>query len=97
MDAKHTALPWSGRSAKGSIEIVGANGERIAEMWLREATKSDREFIVRACNAHDELVKAFGELAAMVDAGTSPDYRALQEHIAMRRARAAISKATGAA
>ena len=43
-----------------------------------------------------QMEDALRDLVAHIDAGQSPDYAALQEHVVMRRARA-IAKAEGSA
>lgn len=54
----HTKLPWkiTEPSPKKSREIAGASGEFIAKLTALDIPNA--EFIVRSCNAHDELVEA---------------------------------------
>ncbi len=52
---KHTPTPW--RQTKGEFEIVAEiKGEKKLIAVCSE--KANAAFIVRACNAHDELVHA---------------------------------------
>jgi hypothetical protein len=72
MEAKHTATPWyvekqTYKSSSFYIRGSDENGNQLA--WAKGAvahiprstvmpSKANAEFIVRACNAHDDLVKA---------------------------------------
>ena len=64
----HTQTPWKLDLGLGAPEIVG-NGRRIARV-LYEGGSEDNEvevnaqFIVRACNSHEELVDALTNLLA---------------------------------
>jgi hypothetical protein len=61
METKHTPTPWTIKKESGSYTIYGANGDSIAndEMYYPSAPLfKDAAFIVRACNAHDDLVAA---------------------------------------
>jgi hypothetical protein len=50
----HTELPWKITWFFGTAHIVGND-----DAWAAQChTKEDAAFIVRACNAHDELVAA---------------------------------------
>lgn len=67
--SQHSPLPWRVDGCKGSIyqfDIVGPNGEDLA--YANESDGADEpsvypaqanaDFIVRACNSHDELLAA---------------------------------------
>ena len=94
--SKHTPGPWElhhniGR--KGEIGIVADAAPCIIAVmgnqnaWPAEA-RANAEFIVRACNAHDELLAAL-ELA--MECMPDPDYRGTTE--AQRAAHASMSAA----
>jgi len=62
---KHTATPWKGDIiVDGALEtavIYGANPDDLDEVCRMASPelaidKANRDFIVTACNAHDELV-----------------------------------------
>lgn len=61
MSDKHTPTPWM--LDKGSLEIIGAHGETV--VYGLNSTPADSEFILRAVNAHEELLAAL-KLAAEV-------------------------------
>lgn len=63
------------------------HGARYAERHLKTTTPAEPS---QPVELPDERA-AFEALVATVDAGTSADYRALQEHCVMRNARAALA------
>lgn len=78
-ETKHTPTPWRATKARTLIHIAGDEGgvcsisvspPRVPEIHIREETvaraKADAEFIVRACNAYDDLL-------AIVEAVASAD------------------------
>lgn len=79
----HTPTPW--RSKPSVPYIYGAAGGHAAEA----RNPANRAFIVRACNAHDDLVAA---LTVMIDAY---DMDALIPKSDIRRFRAVLAKAKG--
>lgn len=104
---KHTPLPWRTASAlvmgqhsraivsalKGQVDIYNAP--------LTNETLANAEFIVRACNAHDELVAALkalmnpnGHLQAR-SGGCVPGPECGEYADHCRAARAALAKARG--
>lgn len=106
MSEKHTPGPWTVRRSRGvmgvSVERWAIDGppQGLAGRWWVCTAESDEptdeanaEFIVRACNSHDDLLAALKELLE------DPDYqiaiggnpRAVDAMLA--RARAAIAKA----
>lgn len=59
----HTPGPWEHHFLSGRDRIVGPNGECIAETgrWKESELPemhANAAFIVRACNAHEELLAA---------------------------------------
>jgi enoyl-CoA hydratase/carnithine racemase len=62
--AKHTATPWHRNikpAAKYPVIFAGQNthvAQVVAWGLPDEVVEANLEFIVRACNAHDDLVKA---------------------------------------
>lgn len=112
MSTAHTALPWTTNVTKtdGAIthwHITGAKHGSVYPICNhtieQEPTGAEQlenaAFIVRACNAHDDLVKALGQIAKLYEdranattielAGLMYDSRCI--------ARAALTKAAGAA
>jgi hypothetical protein len=98
---EHTPTPWAVEDTGCGIEIVSGNFV-VAEILPadgKDPTDQDRAnaaFIVRACNAHDELVRALEAIAECAtpdfdDAGFQRRARIDLQNIA----RAAIRKARG--
>jgi hypothetical protein len=62
MTATHTSTPWKCRNQRGPIrEAIDIGGEQLtctAYGMDPQHTEANASFIVRACNAHDELVAA---------------------------------------
>ena len=90
MSAQHTPGPldWSEIITKQRALI-----DRCRDFNARAYEVRCLKAMERAAESHAALVA----LTNQVDAGTSADYRALQETAIARRARAAIAKATGSA
>jgi len=65
MSEKHTATPWRLEPAECGYIWSVCNNEN---QYIRVEAKNpaDPEFIVRACNSHEALVKALSELHALV-------------------------------
>lgn len=86
----HSPLPWSLRPVG---EIVDANGVTIEPFW----NSYDAELIVRAVNAHGDLVAACQALPLDSSFEDATDFKdnANAFRLAMILARAAIAKATG--
>lgn len=71
----HTSGPWVASLNSSAVGKTAANGsmDLIADLsssCFRENVKADAEFIVRACNAHDELVAALKRFMMAADFGT---------------------------
>jgi type IV secretory pathway VirB10-like protein len=110
---KHTPTPWRASKARKSSNfgayvafvqtvdpasvLAKVSGGPTDD---REVAEANAAFIVRAVNAHDDLVKALGELADAIeeDQSSDPDMpshgdTALRLERAVEGARAALSKA----
>jgi hypothetical protein len=89
MGAKHTATPWSvaGTNSEGWLRISQQEDLPVAHV----RSSIDAEFIIRACNAHDDLVKSMTELKEAIEF-TPLGVRALY---ALEKARVALDKAKG--
>lgn len=88
MEAKHTATPWHTKpSAVYETVYALEDGELICFASMRQNAWANAAFIVRACNAHDDLVAA---LKGLIRAGhgLSPS------SIEWNAAHAALAKAT---
>lgn len=101
-ETKHTPTPWrADYSGPASRAVEGPGGELIALGAMQsedgDTDEANVAFIVRACNAHDALVKALANLdAAACNLEPSPA-RAIENTFAraVKAARAAIAKARG--
>ncbi len=64
--AKHTAGPWVKSNESNGTFVRGDHGGLVASMEAGSQIMRDpdAEFIVRACNAHDDLLAAVKELIA---------------------------------
>lgn len=96
MSAAHTPGPWTVREQgdANSYALLTANGHWLISFLqngeLMTATqRANAEFIVRACNAHDELLSALQEMLATV----AGQYDSARHCRAVDAARAAIAKA----
>lgn len=92
MTTSHTATLFATDNCGGRIEIVNeetlftvATISKFADGKLAEA---DAEFIVRACNAHDDLVNALNGLVDCIS-----ETRGQNATAALNAARAALAKA----
>lgn len=91
-EMKHTQLPWhvGGADAEtGQINIIGDphHGFYVCGVIAGvESQEANAEFIVRACNGHDDLLEALRTIAKFGTCAASRD-----------TARAAIAKAEGRA
>ena len=67
---KHTATPWEvyGNAWYG----IKSDNIRIAAIFGLEEEQANAAFIVKACNAHDELLAALKDAAYWLEPGTSP-------------------------
>lgn len=70
---QHTDLPWQSHDGwepwEGAIQIVGPGGQIICFTTSGANEKANAAFIVRACNAHDDLVNACKR--ALIDLGAA--------------------------
>jgi UDP-N-acetylmuramyl pentapeptide synthase len=57
MGEKHTATPWQ-QNDSNPKQVCDASNELGCAPIATFKRKEDAEFCVRACNAHDDLVKA---------------------------------------
>lgn len=73
MEAKHTALPWHCKKLVGVVDRgfalfntknSGVTTHRIDSDG--EFSKEDALFIIRACNAHDDLVASLEEAKKII-------------------------------
>jgi hypothetical protein len=102
-ESKHTPLPWRQGQVGVAIEIEGARGETVGVTL--EAV--DAALIVRAVNAHADLLAAAEAVLASLRAGLgeitgqgvrSPAFqsRADETAAALRDLKVAVAKARGA-
>lgn len=109
--ATHTPTPWlvsdfDYTTVYAEIEdgdfhqepgICSCDGEAIAKIEDRDVRRANAAFIVRACNAYDELVAALREYD---DAFTEANFSVQSDRMRMRKAiiqaRAALAKAGAA-
>lgn len=110
MDAKHTPTPWHDSGLSDTLPggfIEARNGKNIClyyagpETAVGDQGKANAAFIVRACNAHEELVAALrgarSDLTWVLSGdkpfGNEPEQRAL--HNIVDSINAALAKAEG--
>jgi hypothetical protein len=62
-EGTHTPMPWTFDSCK-TVRLLSLDHKiEIGSLWLKtEQAEKDAAFIVRAVNAHEELVAALKEL-----------------------------------
>lgn len=121
MEAKHTETPWRATGVTGSAMHSYAQPHGVAKDGAAllicgcfgdleggaETAQANVDFIVRACNAHDELVKALRGLldcagedlsnasdeVLLRGVGDGPDDLTKEQAQAFLNARAALAKA----
>lgn len=73
MDQKHTPTPWQLNThwSRSSVKVfVDIGGVRTS--FVECANPADGEFIVRACNAHEQLAAALEQICADLRTYTLP-------------------------
>ena len=107
MTQKHTPTPWQLEwHSQGHVVIAESKHRRGhiyrhnvvvigGETQNRELLDANAEFIVLACNAHDELVKLIDDLCKWDDANSKDPYQLEVEHPTRERADAILAKARG--
>jgi len=75
MEAKHTPTPWHVGGRDGRI-FYAADGYAVSDATVFHGRHegehtANAEFIVRACNAHDDLVKALQGVIRVADRSTA--------------------------
>jgi hypothetical protein len=109
----HTPTPWHAGQGNGEGSIFAGEGHRarleiggttlypIAAMvrgWDEAEDAANEEFIVRACNSHDDLTAAIARLVAQAElADDFTEAIGGTLHSAVRQAKAALARATGTA
>jgi hypothetical protein len=92
---KHTPLPWRFGDNVGKRPtweyVEGQDGQAICLIGQTSDGEANAAFIVRACNAHEDLVAALSELVELLE-DNQPDWY-LKKHF--NHARAALAKAEG--
>ena len=101
METSHTPGPWKQHATPGKIyaSVRGADGRCVADCGSRSdvIAQANAEFIVRACNAHDDLLEALEACERALDEAyfAEPDGCGCLACESLRKARAAIAKAKG--
>jgi len=86
-EMKHTPTPWTLQKFSSGYEIDGANGREVLTMWSNtEDADSDAAFIVRAVNAHEELLSLVQAITEGVEMN-SEFIRACEQAIARAEGR----------
>lgn len=98
----HTPTPWrwwtSNSFLRLSSDVTGKDGDVLSAVTQGEddpvlnISDADAEFIVRACNAHDELVTAADAMLAEL-LFRAEGYRSIPLSAAGKALRAALAKA----
>lgn len=87
METKHTATPWMQRGWEvKNMPTPGRQQEHIADC----VEQADAAFIVRACNAHDQMRDALLTAERLL---CGQSYNAAQLAEAVKQIRAALAKA----
>ena len=86
MTTQHTPTPWQAPETI-SFYILGAS--ELGQFVANASTKANADFIVRACNAHDELVAALSQIARLASEG---EVSANMQYALGDIARAALAK-----
>ena len=114
METKHTPMPWIVTDERHDLIAIGAECRRFSccvvngpnpssyadKAGIAQAAeqKANAEFIVRACNAHDELLEQLKAVTESLNMArlvmTDPQTRALAGEI-VESARATITKVEG--
>ena len=66
-EVKHTPTPWRQHYPLKPGVIVDAHDKRVAEVFGRDIWAPNAAFIVRACNAHDALVRELSHLVRLIE------------------------------
>ena len=101
MNTQHTPTPWIDETA--SNPLSSTDGRHY--IWSDMDNENDKcvaivpdeanaAFIVRACNAHDELVATMRQI--VIEATESPNCDAVRVALILQQARAALAKAGAA-
>lgn len=69
----HTPTPWKLDDTRPMVYVMGADGETIASFDRRSIEEANAAFIVRAVNAHEELLFACKEAADAIYGWDEPD------------------------
>jgi hypothetical protein len=93
-DTKHTPTPWNSRKGVNCTIIEGPGNALITALSNYPEAKEDAAFIVRAVNAHDEMLQALLRIDCQFPIGCpGPDEPFLDMGTCFRCA--AIAKAEG--
>lgn len=97
MTAKHTPLPWfiyaseeyiAGKTPLNFVSIWAGEGRR-EHIVANDIAKSDAQFIVLACNWHDEAKEALTEIALLCESDNA-GYEKIDWQDILRRANSAL-------
>lgn len=97
-ESKHTPTPYKGPCAPDSNQVRSkahvhtADGEKIAVLVGKDADRNGR-FIVRACNAHEELIAALKQSEIAVAELCQGQNPANECWNILKQVRAALAKA----
>jgi len=72
MDAAHTPTPWhEATRGPNNMPVIGAKGMMLAHVCTGDEFQSEAdanaEFILRACNSHDQVVTALKRSHMAID------------------------------
>lgn len=91
MEIRHTPTPWKTTKSTADFYDITPAGDilpTIASVWDGEKKNAEANaaFIVRACNAHDELVLAAKDAAITIKLimDCFPSAKASESHVFMR-------------
>lgn len=94
MNAKRTPAPWrhsANQIVSGATEVC-----EMSEQYEYGVRKANAQFIVTACNAHDDLVAALEWWQSQMESDACDDMGKLLDEMSAK-ARAALARAKGEA
>jgi len=96
--ATHTPTPWMVEADEDGVQCISHGGGRDGDIvtnirYADRRGEADAAFIVRACNAHDELVALARYIEKLSSSPLQRDY--VQPEV-VQMARAALAKAGAA-
>lgn len=99
MNAQHTPTPWTAQEMPHGCNdaIMSDDGEGTTICEFPYGLDANADFIVKAANAHDDLVAALNDIVVTaVDADLRATFHRAALELVVKKARAALTKAGAA-